>query len=110
MNPLRPFIPYIMGAAVLAAMGAVWYVMDLRADKAALAAQNAALSRSLAAVAEQAEQSRLAREVEAARAERFAARSAELSQAIEDIFTGGIPDAPLNPDLADRINRLRITE
>lgn len=110
MNPLRPFIPYIMGAALIAAMGGVWYVMDLRADKAALVAQNAALSRSLAAMEAQAEQSRLAREVEAARAERFAARSAELSATIEALLTGDIPDEVLDPRIADYINSLRETD
>lgn len=107
---LAPFLPYILGAAVIAAMGGVWYVMDLRADKAALAAQNAALSRSLAAMEAQAEQSRLAREVEAARAERFAARSAELSATVEAILTGDIPDENLDPRIADYINGLRETD
>lgn len=107
---LRPFMPYIAGAAVIAAMGAVWFVMDLRADKAALAAENAALSRSLAAMEAQAEQSRIAREVEAARAKRFAARSAELSATIEAILTGDIPDEMLDPRIADYINGLRETD
>lgn len=110
MNPLRPFIPYILGAVFLAAMGGVWYVMDLRADKAALAAQNAALSRSLAAMEEQAVQSRLAREVEAARAKRFAARTAELSATVEALLTGDIPDENLDPRIADFINGLRETD
>jgi cell division protein FtsB len=107
---LSPLIPYLFAAAVLAAGGGVWYVMDLRADKAALVAENGSLSRSLAAIEAQAEQSRLAREVEAARAERFAVRSAKLSATIEALLTGEIPDEMLDPRIADYINGLRETD
>ena len=107
---LAPFLPYILGAAVIAAGGGVWYVMDLRADKAALAAENASLSRSLAAMEAQAAQSKMAREVEAARASRFAARTAELSATIESLLTGDISDENLDPRIADFINGLRETD
>jgi hypothetical protein len=70
-------------------------------------AENAVLQRSIDALTTQAEQSALAREVEAARAKAFAARNAELTAAIEAILTGDIPDETLDPRIADHINGLR---
>lgn len=96
--------------ALLAATGlglAVWWVMALRLDNASLRTENAALHRSVIALQQQAEQSKLAREVEIARAERWRARASDLSTQIESFLTGDFPDAALDPDLADLLNRLR---
>lgn len=81
--------------------------MDLRLHNARLTAENASLMRSVAALKEQAALSKLAREVEIARAERWKARAGELSTQIETILLGDFPDAALDPDLADLLNRLR---
>lgn len=96
--------------AILAATGlglVVWWGMALRLDNANLRTENAALQRSVIAFQQQAEQSKLAREVEIARAERWRARASDLSTQIESILTGDFPDAALDPDLADLLNRLR---
>lgn len=99
---------YLPAILVATALGlAVWWVMALRMDNAALRAENAALSRSVVALRQQVDQSRLAREVEIARAERWRARAGDLSARIETILTGEFPDAALDPDLADLLNRLR---
>jgi hypothetical protein len=87
--------PSIVAAAALA--GAVWYVMALRADNAALEAENASLTRSIAALEQKVEQSAEARRVEAVRAKRWAERAAELDASIEAMYTGDIPDVPLDP-------------
>ena len=98
-------LPAILGASAL--LLGVWWVTSLQLDNVRLEAENAALQRSVIAYQQQAEQSRLAREVEIARAERWRARAAKLSTEIETILTGGFPDADLDPDLADLLNRLR---
>lgn len=97
-----------IGAAVVA-VGAAGYVWALRSENAALTAQVAGYERSIMVLTRQAEQSALARRVEAARAERYAERAAQLDIAIETILTGGIPDEDLDPVLADFINGLRKT-
>lgn len=99
------YAPHALAAAGLGL--AVWWVMSLRLDNARLSAENAALHRSNIALRQQADQSKLAREVEVARAERWRARAGELSGQIETILTEGFPDVPLDPDLADLLNRLR---
>lgn len=94
-------------AALLACLGlagALWWQSGTVDE---LTVENARLSRSLTALTEQAEQSALAREVERARADRFAARNATLTEAVEQILIGGITDAMLDPDLAALINGLR---
>lgn len=102
---------YLLAALAAVAISlAVWWVMALRLDNARLVSENAALQRSVIAFREQAQQSRLAREVEIARAERWKTRAAKLSTEIETILTGGFPDADLDPDLADLLNRLRETD
>lgn len=93
--------------ALTVALGLSVACMWLMWSNASLEADNAALSRSLAAMEQQAEKNSLAREVERARAEGFAARNAELSTVIEGLLIGDIPDAPLHPSLADAINSLR---
>jgi uncharacterized protein YdbL (DUF1318 family) len=99
---------YLVATFAATAVGlALWWVIALRLDNARLTAENATLSRSVIALRQQAEQSRLAREVEIARAERWRARAGELSTQIESILTGDFPDAALDPDLADLLNRLR---
>lgn len=90
--------------AALALGGYAWWQSTLLA---AQRQENERLRHSIAALTLQAEQTALARDVEAARAEAFAARAATLSAEIEAILTGGIPDAPLHPDLAARLERLR---
>ncbi|MEP5730801.1 MAG: hypothetical protein ABJL67_15690 [Sulfitobacter sp.] len=98
---------YLTIAALLACLGlalALWWQgrgMD------ALEAENTRLTRSVAALTLQAEQSALARNIEAARAKRFAKRNTQLNAAIEGLLTGDIKDAPLDPRLADFVNGLR---
>ena len=104
MSWLR-YLPALVAASVVGLV--VWWGMVLRLENARLVAENAALQRSVTAYQQQAEQSRLAREVEIARAERWKARASDLSTQIETILTGGFPDADLDPDLADLLNRLR---
>ena len=104
---LSPFMPYIAGALLMAALGLGGYVWSLRAANASLTAENAALARSMAALTQQAADAKLARDVEAARAKRWEARSGELAATIETILTGDFDDAPLDPDLADWLNGLR---
>lgn len=90
--------------AVIVLGGYAWW------QSGRIAAQQAEIKRlenSVAALTLQADQTALAREVEAARARAFAERAASLSAEIEAILTGGIPDAPLDPDLAARLDRLR---
>ena len=98
-------LPAILGVSALV-LG-VWWVTSLQLDNVRLKAENAALQRSVIAYQQQAQQSRLAREVEIARAERWKARASDLSTQIETILTGDFPDAALDPDLADLLNRLR---
>lgn len=94
-------------AALLACLGLAGALWWQSGTVDGLTVENARLSRSLTALSEQAEQSALAREVERARADRFAARNATLTEAVEQILIGGIPDAMLDPDLAALINGLR---
>lgn len=98
-------LPAILAAGGLAL--AVWWAMDLRLHNTRLTAENAYLMRSVTALKEQAALSKLAREVEIARAERWKARASDLSTQIETILLGDFPDAALDPDLADLLNRLR---
>ena len=100
---------FVIGAAV-ATIGAVGYVWALRSENAALTAQVDGYQRSIMVLTRQAEQSALARRVEAARAERYAERAAQLDAAIETILTGGMSDEDLDPGLADFINGLRKTD
>lgn len=99
------YLPSILAAAAFG-LG-VWWVMSLRLDNSRLLSERAALERSVIAYQQQVEQSRLAREVEIARSERWKARAGELSVRIETILLGDFPDAALDPDLADLLNRLR---
>jgi hypothetical protein len=98
-------LPAILGGAAL--LFGVWWVTSLQLDNARLTQENAALQRSVIAFEQQAEQSKLAREVEIARAERWRARASDLSTQIETLLTGEFPDAALDPDLADLLNGLR---
>lgn len=98
---------YVAIAALLASLGlggVAWWqygrVQSLRAE-------NASLARSLAAMQEQAKQSSLARQVEAQRAKRWQERAAELDASINALFTGDIPDAPLDPRIIAFLDSLQ---
>lgn len=99
------FLPYALsGLAVLA----VWWLWS---DRAALQAEKARLTRELAVQARVIAQAQQARDVEQARVEWWRTRANELDANIQAIVDGGIPDAPLDPRLADLINsRLRDTQ
>lgn len=98
---------YALYAALSLALALGGWSMWLMRANASLTVKNASLERSVAAFQAQAEQSALARDVEKARAARFAQESADMAAKIETLLTGGIPDAVLDPDLADLINGLR---
>lgn len=87
--------------AVIALGGLAWWQ---RGQLAARQAENERLSRSVGALTLQAEHSALARQVEAARADAARRRADALGAEIDAILKGGIPDAPLHPDLADLLN------
>lgn len=97
------------GAILAAAVGGALVLSGIVAYQnrklSAQQAEIASLSRSVDALTMQAEQSAIARDVERARATREAERNKELTKEIETILTGGIPDAPLHPDLVDLVNR-----
>ena len=99
------FAPYIIAATLAATLfGYVWW---LRSENAALTAEVARYERSVAALTEQAAQSREARAVEAARAARWQGRADDLNQTIESILTGDFENEALDPRIADFINGLR---
>lgn len=96
---------YALIAAFLAAIAAGGWIVLLQIENSALQAENERLDRSIAALREQVAQSALAREIEAARAERWRVRSAELAETIEQLR--GIPDAPLDPGIIELLDGLR---
>jgi len=98
---------YALYAALTVALALGGWSMWLMRANASLTVKNASLERSVAAYRAQAEQAALARDVEKARAARFAQQSADMAAKIETILTGGIPDAVLDPALADILNGLR---
>ena len=104
MSWLR-YLPTMLAASAVGL--AVWWVMSLQLENTRLTQENAALQRSVIALQQQADQSRLAREVEIARAERWRSRASDLATQIETLLTGDFPDAALDPDLADLLNGLR---
>lgn len=91
-------IPYLLCGALVAGVFAVWV------DRDKLKLENSRLEREIAAKDRVIETSRLAREVEAARADAAQKRASELDANIQAIVEGGIPDAPLDPRLIDIIN------
>lgn len=95
---------YSLIAALCGTVALAGYVWWLRAENAAQRAEIGRMERNIAALTMQAEQSALARDVERARAAREAERNAALSDRIHAISNGGIPDAPLHPDLANLVN------
>lgn len=104
---LLRYLPTLIVALALA--GGVWWVMDLRATNAKLTTENAALSRSVDALRDQAAAARLAADVARAEAERQRTLAAEYEQ-VKDAFRKGDFDAPLPDDfrvLLDRILRPR---
>ncbi|MDF1729539.1 MAG: hypothetical protein P1U53_17495 [Sulfitobacter sp.] len=98
----------IAGAAVLACVGlsaALWWQGR---GIAATEAENASLTRSVAALALQAEQSALAADVAAARAARAQQMSAEANaqiEAIRNLNLGDCADETIDPALADVLGR-----
>jgi len=98
---------YALYAALSVALALGGWSMWLMRANASLTVKNASLERSVAAFQAQAEQSALAREVEKARAARFAQESADMAAKIETLLTGGIPDAALDPAIIDLLNGLR---
>lgn len=98
--------PRIYAAAALAlALGA--YILVLRADNVSLTAEIALKDRSIAALTTQFEKSAIARQAESVRAAGWAMRVSQLNTSIEALLSGDIPDAPLNPAIADFVNGLR---
>lgn len=96
-------------AAVVAGYGA-WVWQQATIDQ--LTADNASLTRSVAALEVSIEQSRVARRVDAARAAAQRQRDREAAATVEAILTtrlGECADAPLDPDLAAILNGLRPT-
>jgi hypothetical protein len=103
-------LPYLLAATLVG--GGVWYVMSLRATVAAQGAEIASLARSNAALTTQNAQSAVAREVDAARAVLETKQAREATASVEAILTaelGECADAPLDPAIADILNRLRRT-
>lgn len=97
---------YIIGGALVAFLALSGVVAYQNSTIKAQRAEMAALGRSVAALTVQKEQSAIARDIEEARAEQWQARAAELDASIEALFTGDIPDAPLDPRIADIVNSL----
>lgn len=97
--------PYAASGALVAVAWWLW------ADRGYLKEHNALLVREIAVQAQVIEQTKEAEAVARAHAERFRRRAAVLDANIQAIVDGGIPDAPLDPRLADILNgRLRDTE
>lgn len=98
------FLKYALGAALVALAVVGGLYLHERSVVADLRTENASLTRSNVALTQQAAQSAEARQVEAARAERWAGRAAELDASIEAIHNGEIPDENLDPRIADIVN------
>lgn len=86
-------------------LGGVAYAQSSRAAR--VEDQNRVLEKSMAALEAKIERSALARDVEAARAERWRERAAELDASIEALFTEDIPDVPLDPRIIAFLDGLR---
>lgn len=97
------YLPTMIAAGALA--GAVWYVVSLRAENAALAFENASLSRSVAALEDQAEQARLAADVARAETARVAGKAREYDKLKETLLRGN-EDAPLPNWFRDYLDAL----
>lgn len=95
---------YISGSLVVALVGALAYGKLQSHRAATLSAENASMARSIDALNMQHELSVVARNVEAARADRFAAQVQILNASVEALLTGDIPDENLDPRIADFIN------
>ncbi len=77
---------FALVAALSGGAGAVWYVMDLRADNAALTASVASLEREAAVAKDVAAQAKEARKVAAAEAERLRAKAKQFDEITEFIM------------------------
>lgn len=87
------------------ALGGVAFFFHNQAKS--LKAQNQSLSRSLAAMEEQAAQSAEARKVEAERARLWRERAAKLDASINALFNEEIEDVPLDPRIIAYLDSLR---
>ncbi|KKN69698.1 hypothetical protein LCGC14_0437980 [marine sediment metagenome] len=98
-------------AALLACLGlagALWWQSGTVSD---LTAENGRLTRGLAAMQLQADQSRLAANVAAARATRASLMTIEANatiEAIRNLQLGECADAPIDPDLAVILGRRNV--
>ena len=109
MTLLRPFMPYIIGAglmAVVAACGAAWLGWKRAAH---WQAQSAAYERRVTALELEAEQAREARRVADAWRAGEARRAARLDASIEALLTGDFADADLvlDPRITSYLECLR---
>lgn len=95
---------YALGAALVALATLCGLLALERSKTADLRSDNAILSRSVAALIEQAQKSALAREVEAARVVRWTNRAAQLDASIEALRTGDFKDEVLDPRIAAIVN------
>lgn len=108
MRLLAPFMPYIAGAALAAAIlagGALWWQSGT-IDR--LRAYKASLERSVAALEQQAAQAAESRRVAAARARRAQEMTAEKDaalDAIRNLDLGECADETIDPALADILGR-----
>lgn len=101
-------IRYLPSFLIALAVGAgIWWVVGMRAENAALTADNGRLTRSLGVLQAQAEHARLSRDVAAA----YTARERELKQEatakVEAILTGsfgGCIDEAIDPDISDLLD------
>jgi len=96
---------YALMAALAGALVLGGLLYRERALRAVSEADVARLTRSVTALTAQAEQARLAREVEAARSALWRERNAELAATIEQLRE--IPDAPLDPRVIELLDGLR---
>ena len=92
---LRPFMPYILSAglmAFVAACGAAWWGWN---RVVALNIENADLKDSIASLEEAAEQAKEARRVADAWRQRESERARQMDASIEALLTGDFADADL---------------
>lgn len=100
---------YVAVGALLASLGlsgALWWQSGTVSD---LEAENGGLTRSVAVLTMQADQSRLSADVAAARAARATQMTIEANatiEAIRNLQLGECADAQIDPDLADHLGRL----
>lgn len=94
------------GVGLAMVIAVVAWVVAMRGELVEARATINGQARTIDALELQAEQARLARDVEAARAARERTRVESLQASINTMLEGDIPDAPLHPDIADFVNGL----